>query len=513
MPAAQRYALLLIATAVVAVMTVSVAYHAVPDRAFAADDFQWVLNVRDRSLSEIAARSFDVSASSHFYRPLVWLLLWSEWQLFGFDARAFHMLSLALHTLNAALTGALAYRLIKAQSPLASIVGFTGTALFVALHPAPFEAVVWVSAQSELLAALFLLLASHCWWSAGESNQRSVHRWGWRVAATAALALALLTKESAIIGLPLFALLEWQAARAAQRRPEWRPLILPLLVTGAYLLVALDVAARNALVRERGYGFGIQVVLNPLRSLGLIAVPLPGVEYGREAWLPLAGACVALAGAGALFVCWRLRKGAASLLTGFLALILTLAPTAPFASAPDSRYLYLPVIVIALLSGAGASMLVEWITSSGSHRTAPVVTRNAGNSAVRQHILWRNRRIPVLRLFVGATAIAIVALIGVLAVSETRGREVRFAAGARPGEELRLFTAARCAEADFDRILVVEPPIAAPHVEAIIHLSCGVRTHPMVIGMGDVERELRPNTLVVAFNGGFPRELIRTPVE
>jgi hypothetical protein len=35
----------------------------------------------------------------------------------------------------------------------------------------------------------------------------------------------------------------------------------------------------------------------------------------------------------------------------------------------------------------------------------------------------------------------------------------------------------------------------------------------MVIGMGDVERELRPNTLVVAFNGGFPRELIRTRAE
>jgi len=506
MPAAQRYALLVIATAVVTVMTVSVAYHAVPDRAFAADDFQWVLNVRDRSLSAVAARAFDVSASSHFYRPLVWLLLWSEWRLFGFDARAFHLLSLALHTLNAVLAGALAYRLIKAPSPLPPIVGFTGTALFVALHPAPFEAVVWVSAQSELLAALWLLLAAHCWWSAGESDQRSVHRRGWRIAATAALALALLTKESAIIGLPLFALMEWQAARTAQQRPAWRPLVLPLLVTGAYLVVALDVAARNALVRERGYGFGIQVILNPLRSLGLIAAPLPGVEYGREAWLPLAGACVALAGAGALFVHWRLRRGAASLLTGFLALILTLAPTAPFTSAPDSRYLYLPVMVIALLTGAGASMLVEWIISPGG-------TRSTGNRTVERHILSANSRLLLLRVFVGAATIAIVTLIGVLAVNEIRGREVRFAAGARPGEELRLFAAAQCAEADFDRILVVEPPIASPHVDAIIHLSCGARTHPMVIGMGDVERELRPNTLVVAFDGGFPRELIRTLAE
>lgn len=513
MPAAQRYALLMIVTAVVAVMTVSVAYRAVPDRAFAADDFQWVLNVRDRSLPEVAARAFDVGAASHFYRPLVWLLLWSEWQLFGFDARAFHLLSLALHTLNAALTGALAYRLIKAQSPLASIVGFSGTMLFVALHPAPFEAVVWVSAQSELLAACLLLLAAHCWWSAGGSDQQATHRWGWRVAATAVLALALLTKESAIIGLPLFALLEWQATRAARRRPEWRPLVLPLLVTGAYLVVALDVAARSDLVRTRGYGLGIQVVLNPLRSLGLIAAPLPGVEYGREAWLPLAGAFVALTCVGVLFVCWRLRSGGASLLTGFLALILTLIPTAPFASAPDSRYLYLPVLVIALLIGAGASKLVGWITSLGTHRTAPGVTGSTGDSAVGQRIPWEERRIPILRIFVGATAIAIVTLSGVLAVNEIRGREVRFAAGARPGEELRLFAAAQCADAVFERILVVEPPIAAPHVEAIIHLSCGVRTHAMVIGTGDVERELRPNTLVIAFDGGFPRELIRTSAE
>ncbi|MGQ9548571.1 MAG: hypothetical protein ACUVSY_11205 [Roseiflexus sp.] len=515
MPDTQRRALLTIAAVVVTVITaitVSVAYHAVPGRAFAADDFQWVLNVRDRSLPEVAAQAFDVKASSHFYRPLVWLLLWSEWHLFGFDARAFHVLSLTLHTLNAVLTGALAYRMIRAQSPLASIVGFTGTALFTALHPAPFEAVVWVSAQSELLAAFFLLLASHCWWSARVSGGLSVHRRGWHVAATTALALALLTKESAIIGLPLFALLEWQAARAERRRMEWRPLALPLLVTIAYLVVALDVAARSDLVRERGYSFGVQVALNPLRSLGLIAVPLPGVEYGREAWLPLAGTLVALAGIGALFVCWRYRKGASSLLTGVLALILTLAPTAPFTSSPDSRYLYLPVLVIALLVGAGLSILIAWITKPGSHHTLPV--RNRGEKgAVRQRIQHEPQRISVTRLFAVATMIAVMMLLGILAIDEIRGREIRFAAGARPGEELRLFVAARCADAVFERILVVEPPIAALHVEAIVHLSCGAHAHPKIIGMDDVEQELRPNSLVVAFDGGFPHELTRTQAE
>ncbi len=481
----RRYAFLTIATAIAALLTVFIAYEALPGRAFAADDFQWLLNVRDQSLHTMMARAFDAGAESHFYRPLVWLLLWGEWQLFGFDASAFHRVSLALHIINAALVGWLAYRMIRSRTSIASLTGFTVAALVAALHPAPFEAVVWVSAQSELLAAFFLLLTVHSWWSAGRSA--GIPRLGWSLAAAALLALALLTKESAIIGLPLIVLVEWEAARATQRRMALMPLVLPLLVTLAYLPVALDVASRNYLVRESGYGFGAQLALNPLRSLGLIVAPLPGAEYGREAWLPVAGAVAALAGFIALMMVWRYGKGAASLLTGWLALIVTLAPTAPFASAPDSRYLYLPVMVMALMAGGWSAALVDWIASTGS-----------------------NARQRIVRLAVGSVALAVVLMLGWLAVNEIRGREVRFAAGARPGEELRLFAATQCVAGRPDRMLVVEPPIAAPHVEAIIRLSCGASPHTMVVGMGDVERELRPNTLVVVFDGGVPRSFMRT---
>ncbi len=484
---AQRYALLIIATTIVALVTVFVAYEALPGRAFAADDFQWLLNVRDRSLRMIIARAFDASAESHFYRPLVWLLLWGQWQLFGFDASAFHRVSLALHVINAALAGWLAYRIVRSRTSIAPVVGFTATMLVTALHPAPFEAVVWVSAQSELLAALFLLLTLHCWWSAGLSDEWSLSRLSWSVVAAVLLALALLTKESAIIGLPLIVLLEWEAARMTRRRVALMPLILPILVTAVYLTTALDVASRNYLVRESGYGVGAQLVLNPLRSLGLIVAPLPGAEYGRAAWLPIAGAGVALAGVMALAIVWRYGKGAASLLAGVLALIITLAPTAPFASAPDSRYLYLPVMVVALIAGGWSATLVDWVMSAEPRKHTRMV-----------------------RLSIGGVAIVVALALGLLAIDETRGREVRFAAGARPGEELRLFAAAQCADGRPDRMLVVEPPIVAPHVEAIIRLSCGASPHTIVVGMGDVERELRPNTLVVVFDGGFPHLLTRT---
>lgn len=501
MSQARRYALPIAAAAIVTLLTVAVAYRALPGRAFAADDFQWLLNVRDhRSLASVASRAFDIQAESHFFRPLVWLLLWSEWRLFGFDASAFHRVSLALHALNAVLIGGLTFRMIQAQSFLAPVVGFAAAALVAALHPAPFEAVVWVSAQSELLAALFLLLMLHFWWSATFSHR--LWRPIWHFAAAVMLALALLTKESAIIGLPLIILLEWEASRITQRRMALMPLGLPLLVTAVYLAAALDVASRNDLVREGGYGFGVQILLNPLRSLGLIAAPLPGVEYGREAWLPLAGAGVILACAIALVVVWRYGKGAASLLTGILALVVTLAPTAPFASAPDSRYLYLPIMVVALMAGHWSSALADWMLSA-----APRGDKN------RVAVSWAHHaraRLRIERLLVGVVAMATALALGVLAVNEVRGREVRFAAGARPGEELRLFAAAQCATGRLDRMLVVEPPIAAPHVEAIVRLSCGSSPHTLVIGSGDVERELRPYTLVVVFDGGFPHPLIRT---
>lgn len=500
MPNIRQRALLIIVTAITALVTVAVAYQALPGRAFAADDFQWLLNVRDRSFLAIAARAFDVSAESHFYRPLVWLLLWSEWRLFGFDPGAFHRMSLTLHVINAALIGWLTFRMVRAQSSIAPVIGYAVSALTTALHPAPFEAVVWVSAQSELLAAFFLVLTLHCWWSAGRVDTASLRRWFWYSAAAATQTCALMTKESAIIGLPLIVLIEWESARQMRRRMALLPLVLPLLATIVYLFAALDVASRNYLVRESGYSFGAQLLLNPLRSLGLIVAPLPGVEYGREAWLPLAGACMALAGLIALTIAWRYGS-AASLLTGMLALIVTLAPTAPFASSPDSRYLYLPVMVLALMTGRWSSALTDRVMPAD---LSGIRSNDRRHAADMRTLSW------VGRLWVGMAVILVALALGALAVNEIRGREVRFAAGARPGEELRLFAAAQCATGRLDRMLIVEPPIAAPHVEAIIRLSCGSNPYTMVIGSGDIEHEVRPNTLVVVFDGGFPRPLMRT---
>jgi hypothetical protein len=88
------------------------------------------------------------------------------------------------------------------------------------------------------------------------------------------------------------------------------------------------------------------------------------------------------------------------------------------------------------------------------------------------------------------------------ATGEVAAREARFAAATGPGGSLWRLTTAECAAARPARVIVVEPPLAPPHAEAIVRLACGEGTRPLVVGRDGVEEALRPNALVIAFPGG-----------
>jgi hypothetical protein len=440
--------------AAIAALLLLAAYAALPSRSFAADDFEWLLNVRDLPPGELLRRAFDPALQTHFYRPLVWLLFWGQWRIFGVEPAGFHIVSLALHILNAALIGALAWRIAARSGARPSAIAAApavAIALF-SLHPALFEAVTWVAAQSELLAAALLLAALHFWIAPG---------WRSSMIAMVFFALALLTKESAAIGLALLLFV----GSAAGVRLTWRRALPPVLLTGAYLLVQAQIVGRNYLVQGDGYGFGPQLILNPLRSLSLLVAPLPGTEDGSAAWLVPLGVIIALALAlGAWVFGGGLRYGVA-------ALAITLLPTAPFASPPDSRYLYLPAAAAALLLGG---------------------------------MLARRLRAP-------GRALAILLLLGMLlAAAELRSREERFATANGPGASLWALTRAECAGPPLNRMLIVEPPLAAGHAQAIVQLACGERPRPLVVAPDQVEAELRTNTLVVVFDGGRARVVQRT---
>ena len=480
------------------------AYRGLPERPFAADDYQWLLNVRGLSLGQVARPAFDPGMQTHFYRPLVWLLFWAQGQIFGLDPRGYHAVSLALHLLNAGLLGALAMRLPVARSWQPSVLA----AAIVALHPAPFEAVVWISAQSELLAAALLLAMLHFWLAPPDAGRRTpeehhqrcvaVGRWSFVVRpavllATFCLGLALLTKESAVIGLPLLVVLGSAAQRGSRPRngrsrqadnpsppsvTRFARYAFPVLLTLAYSAVQVAVERRNYVWQSGGYGIGPQLVLNPLRSLALIVAPLPGTEHADASWLVPLGAIVGLA----LLVLLVRGPWAARRLV--LALLLTLLPTAPFASPPDSRYLYLPVLAAALLLATG----VGWAWERRSHPipspqySAPTSLRYA--------------------LFAVLCALLLVLTLAWVAAGELAAREGRFAAASGPGGSLWSTAMTVCAQMRPERMVIVEPPLAAPHAEAIVHLACGADVQPLVVGRDQVAAAIRPETVVIAFPNG-----------
>jgi hypothetical protein len=248
------------------------------------------------------------------------------------------------------------------------------------------------------------------------------------------------------------------------------PYVLPTLLTLAYIALQASIERRNYLLAQGGYGLGPQIVLNPLRSLALIVAPLPGSEHADAAWLAPAGALVALL-LLALFA--RGPWGARRLI---LALGLTLLPTAPFASPPDSRYLYLPVMAAALLLALG---LAQRATTNDQGRIAAV---------------WH------WSLVVGQWSVVI--LLASAAAGELHAREGRFAAASGPGGSLWRVASAACAEAHPERMLVVDPPLAAPHVEAIVSLSCGSDVRVKIVGRDQIEGAIKARSLVIGFANG-----------
>ena len=246
------------------------------------------------------------------------------------------------------------------------------------------------------------------------------------------------------------------------------------------MLLQVGIERRNYLLANGGYGLGPQLALNPLRSLGLLAAPLPGTEHADAAWLVPLGAVVALVLLGT--VAWlALRRRYGALLLG-AALALTLLPTAPFVSPPDSRYLYLPAMAAALIL---ALALAPRAANRGLPDT-PAPTLQRSNA-------------PTLYRF---TALPLLLLLAWPAAGELAARENRFAGATGPGGSLWRLTAELCAAESPQRLLLVEPPIAPPHAEAIVRLACGPHVRPVLVGRAQIEEALEPNSVVVAFPGG-----------
>lgn len=322
---------------------------------------------------------------SGLYRPLTILSYAWQYQLSGYAPFSYHLLNIFLHAATALLLYRLTLDLMR-KPDLA-----LAAALLFAAHPALSEAVCATVGRADLLAAALSLIAL------------ILHLRRKTIGAVCGLCLALLCKESAIVTLVLFPLVDVFQYRAFSRKSYRRPYLVYLGATLVYLVWRYHVLGAlgpsqidrldNPLV-ELDTGLRLLNAAALLgHYLGLLALPTQlSADYSYAA-LPLATQLLAphlawvLLGLGLLSIAlahsWRRHP---PLCFGLAWTLLGLAPVAnillPIGTIMAERLLYLPalgfcfglaallyklrrgtlvlIILIALLSLRTISRVADW---------------------------------------------------------------------------------------------------------------------------------------------------------
>lgn len=162
---------------------------------FVCDDVpQIVENFSIKSLSNIP--SYFLSGVWHltnksfvdYYRPLFLVILALVHKLFGESPFGYHLISLLLHIANSSLVFIILQRLLPGRRIDAFLVS-----LVFAVHPVHVETVSWISALSDLLMSLFLLLSFLGYVDFDESGRRRS-----LISSLLFFGLALLSKETSL---------------------------------------------------------------------------------------------------------------------------------------------------------------------------------------------------------------------------------------------------------------------------------------------------------------------------
>lgn len=363
-------------------------------------------------------------AAGGLYRPLVILTYAVDWAISGGAPWWFHLGNILLHGAATALVVAVALAWL---SPVAACAA----GLVFAVHPVHVEAVANVVGRAELLAAVGLLgavLAARRYRSTEHAGRRRV----WFVLVLAATAMALLSKEHAVMAMVLLAVDHMLDGGAARRRDgEWvyaarrpavppsrRPIGAPLYlaitsltvawlflwraITGGVLESGAAMGLANLSLGER-LATAIPVQLEVVRLLvwpaELAADYSPQTIPVRSQWRVVATLALATSVA-LLWLAVALRRAAPAVSFGILAAAATYLPTANLLFASGvflaERNLYLAVLAPSLAVGWGVARAAEQGKGrvAGALLAAILVLGGAGTAA--RVPFWRDSRTVVI---------------------------------------------------------------------------------------------------------------------
>jgi len=300
-----------------------------------------------------------------YYRPLLALSFFADYQVWGTNPAGFHLTNLLLHVLSSLLVALLARRL-SGQDSVAALAG-----LFFAVHPAHVEPVAFISGRVDALVTAFGLACVLAFLVA--RGERGLLRLVWQGLGCVAAAGAMLSKESgALVPGLVFLCLVWDAHRNGA---PWRRALLSGLreSAGAFAILALYLGGRQMFFPvpvswsdwSGGPSLWQRLVTGTYlagRVLGLTTVgfpwqPLYQMDFLRRLDVQVLGSGLLLAGVG--WGIWRgLARGALAALGGLwaLAVIFPVLNVIPIPGGKAvyfaERFVYLPSVGIALAAGS-----------------------------------------------------------------------------------------------------------------------------------------------------------------
>jgi len=296
-----------------------------------------------------------------------------EYAMFGVNPAGYHIVHVLIHALNAILLARILWRITR-RARIALIAG-----LFFVSFPVISEAVLWISAEDNLMTLIYLLAVSF-WLTYLQSKSRR-HYW----LTMGAFALSVLTKELALtLPLTLF-LLDWFLSKrielnvALVKRYVWF-----FALSFIFALVISFFLPKSNLALIYGNSLGIHNLENAIRYLQLLVLPWNlDIPY-RDMWATLI-ALILIIGAA--------RQWGA--LTAFLviAAIANFLPVVGFQTYMfNPRYLYLSgaamAVALALLIEKGAQIFNQRGLGALFASSVTVAVLVVNVNGVWEHSLW-----------------------------------------------------------------------------------------------------------------------------
>jgi tetratricopeptide (TPR) repeat protein len=279
------------------------------------------------------------------WHPLTWLSHMLDWELFGANPGAHHLINVLFHAANAVLLFLLISRLTAALWPAAIVA-----ALF-AWHPLHVESVAWISERKDVLCAFLSLLALHAYVRYARDKSRSAY-----IGSLLLFAMGLMAKPM-LVTLPfVFLLLDyWPLDRLRKPAPAVLDKLPFLFLTALSCIITIIAQREKAMIDLERQPLSARIANAVVAyAMYLVDTVWPSklaIVYPLDAQLPVVRVVASAALLGVLFfIAWRWRSNRPWLITGWLWYIGMLVPVIGLVQvgvqARADRYTYLPLIGI-----------------------------------------------------------------------------------------------------------------------------------------------------------------------